>query len=76
MSTIFYFPYRINNLFHWVRYAPECLETLKFTHKSDVWSYGVTVWEIFTIGDLPITHLHGYIKDKSVVDAFNAVSSF
>ncbi|XP_022808910.1 fibroblast growth factor receptor 2-like [Stylophora pistillata] len=33
--------------------APEVISTNTFTSKSDVWSYGVFVWELATLGDTP-----------------------
>ncbi|EFO87337.1 CRE-ARK-1 protein [Caenorhabditis remanei] len=33
--------------------APECINFLKFTSKSDVWAYGVTIWEMFSYGEMP-----------------------
>ncbi|TTN33611.1 Receptor tyrosine-protein kinase erbB-4 [Bagarius yarrelli] len=33
--------------------ALECIQYRKFTHQSDVWSYGVTVWELMTFGGKP-----------------------
>ncbi|UMM31411.1 hypothetical protein L5515_012898 [Caenorhabditis briggsae] len=33
--------------------APECINFLKFTSKSDVWAYGVTIWEMFSYGAMP-----------------------
>lgn len=33
--------------------APESLQHKVYTHKSDVWSYAVTVWEILTFGARP-----------------------
>lgn len=33
--------------------APEALNGAKVTMESDKWSYGVTVWEIFTLGEEP-----------------------
>ena len=33
--------------------APECLETNSSSKAGDVWSFGVTLWELFTLGETP-----------------------
>ncbi|XP_025829040.1 epidermal growth factor receptor-like [Agrilus planipennis] len=33
--------------------ALECIQHRIFTHKSDVWAFGVTVWELLTFGGKP-----------------------
>ncbi|CAI8044612.1 Tyrosine kinase receptor Cad96Ca [Geodia barretti] len=35
--------------------APESIENDIYTESNDVWSFGVTVWEIFTCGRIPFT---------------------
>ncbi|ELT87214.1 hypothetical protein CAPTEDRAFT_106132, partial [Capitella teleta] len=35
----------------WV--APEALSDRKFTFKGDVWSYAITVWEVYSFGAVP-----------------------
>ena len=37
--------------------ALECIQHRIFTHKSDVWAFGVTVWEILTYGERPYKDL-------------------
>ena len=34
-------------------YAPECLKQQMFAKASDIWSFGVTMWEIFSFGKKP-----------------------
>ena len=41
------------------RYAPECLYENKFTSASDVWSFGVVLWEIWSYGAKPWADLKG-----------------
>ncbi|XP_041774912.1 tyrosine-protein kinase hopscotch [Anopheles merus] len=38
-------------------YAPETLETQKYSSQSDVWSFGVTLYEMFTYGATPYSHV-------------------
>jgi epidermal growth factor receptor len=35
--------------------APECFKLKIFTSKSDVWAFGVTIWEVLTYGTIPYT---------------------
>ncbi|XP_059394689.1 tyrosine-protein kinase SYK [Carassius carassius] len=40
-------------------YAPECMNYLKFSSKSDVWSFGVLMWEAFSYGQKPYKGMKG-----------------
>lgn len=43
--------------------APEALNTLKFNHMTDVWSYGVLLWEVYTFGCQPFT---GFTNQEAI----------
>ena len=47
--------YRAQNRGKWPIkwYAPESLLESLFTHQSDVWSFGVTMWELVAYGEKP-----------------------
>uniref|UniRef100_A0A3Q3NKL1 Tyrosine-protein kinase n=1 Tax=Mastacembelus armatus TaxID=205130 RepID=A0A3Q3NKL1_9TELE len=40
-------------------YAPECINYFKFSSKSDVWSFGVLMWEAYSYGQKPYKGMKG-----------------
>lgn len=53
----------------WQWMAPESLQRLEFGEKSDVWAYGVTIWEIYTFGEVPYAGLSWNIDFVSKLEA-------
>ena len=57
--------YRVNETDLPIRWmSPEAITSANFTTRSDVWSYGVTLWELYMYGDLPYENL----SDEEVLD--------
>lgn len=44
-------------------YPPECTIFGTFSHAGDVWSFGVTLWEMYTFGETP----YGDIEQKELI---------
>ncbi|XP_055703901.1 tyrosine-protein kinase Shark isoform X2 [Phlebotomus papatasi] len=40
-------------------YAPESFNYGTFSHASDVWSFGITLWEMYTLGEPPYGDMKG-----------------
>ncbi|XP_064541463.1 activated Cdc42 kinase-like isoform X2 [Drosophila montana] len=50
--------------------APECINYLRFTNASDVWAFGVCLWEMFSYGFQPWAALTG-LQILEAIDAPN-----
>ncbi|KAK0409298.1 hypothetical protein QR680_004461 [Steinernema hermaphroditum] len=50
--------------------APETLTSLTYTAKSDVWSYGVMVWEIFANGMEPYQGMSSVQASEKVISGY------
>uniref|UniRef100_A0A8C6DAC6 receptor protein-tyrosine kinase n=1 Tax=Moschus moschiferus TaxID=68415 RepID=A0A8C6DAC6_MOSMO len=50
--------------------APEAISYRKFTSASDVWSYGIVMWEVMTYGERPYWELSNHEVMKAINDGF------
>ncbi|XP_006273097.4 ephrin type-A receptor 2 [Alligator mississippiensis] len=50
--------------------APEAISFRKFTSASDVWSYGIVMWEVMSYGERPYWELSNHEVMKAISDGF------
>ncbi|XP_060114687.1 ephrin type-A receptor 2 [Heteronotia binoei] len=50
--------------------APEAISHRKFTSASDVWSYGIVMWEVMSYGERPYWELSNHEVMKSINEGF------
>ena len=54
--------------------APEALNYAQYTTQSDIWSYGVLLWETFSYGNSPYPGLSNKVSVRPVVTSPFVVS--
>eukprot|EP00960_Hanusia_phi_P007155 203594-Hanusia_phi.AAC.1 len=47
--------------------APESIRRRQYSEKSDVWAFGVTMWEIWTYAEIPYGHLSEDLVGSKVI---------
>ncbi|NWX87029.1 EPHA2 protein, partial [Nothoprocta pentlandii] len=50
--------------------APEAISYRKFTSASDVWSYGIVMWEVMSYGERPYWDMSNHEVMKAISEGF------
>lgn len=53
--------------------APEAIAFRKFTSASDIWSYGVVLWEVLSYGERPYWNWSNQVNYKKKIVISNDV---
>jgi serine/threonine protein kinase len=70
LLTILFFSFFCNvNIYR----APESLSTRSYSKKSDIWSFGVTIYEILTYGDVPYSNIQEPFMAAAVMKHIDVV---
>ncbi|CAF4622141.1 unnamed protein product, partial [Rotaria sp. Silwood2] len=56
--------------------SPEGLFSSKYSSRSDVWSYGITLWEIYTLGERPFGSINNFAVHILLKNASENLSRF
>jgi len=54
--------------------SPEIIQKGIYTHKSDVWAFGILVWELFSNGNLPYQGMTNPEASEKVLQGFRMSS--
>jgi len=55
--------------------APESILNDKFSTESDIWSYGVVLWEIYSMGETPYSD-HNNEEVRTYLHRLSSASDF